>query len=25
VINDIKLSNGKMVALHEKSSRFQKK
>lgn len=25
VINDIKLSNGKMVALHEKTSRFQKK
>lgn len=25
VINDIKLSNGKMVALHEKISRFQKK
>lgn len=25
VINDIKLSNGKMIALHEKTSRFQKK
>ena len=25
VINDIKLSNGKMVALHEKSARYQKK